>query len=193
MYHSGALGRVKSLKFTRLSPWPTWSESSWIVKPELSGGALIDLHIHDADYVVALLGIPPAVQSVGNARLPGGPKVDYVLTEYLYPEVACVAEGGWDRPAKYPFEMAYEVNAEKGLLSFSTSQSPTLVFYPTEGEPYTPAFEAATGYVREMAYFCECIESGRQPERVTPFSARESIRVVLAERESVNRGGPVRL
>jgi len=29
---------------------------SWILKPELSGGAAVDLHIHDLDYVNWLLG-----------------------------------------------------------------------------------------------------------------------------------------
>ncbi len=188
MVGSGELGRLRSLKFTRLSPRATWSESNWIVNPELSGGALLDLHIHDVDFIIWLLGMPPAVFSVCAALQSGGPKVEHVVTQYLYDDLVCIAEGGWDLPPDYPFEMAYEVSAENGCLKFSTSLDPTLTFYPTDGEPYTPEFEPTTGYVKEMAYFCQCIENNQQPDLVMPFSAREAVRVIMAEGESINSG-----
>jgi hypothetical protein len=104
-----------------------------------------------------------------------------------------VAEGSWDFPMSYPFEMAYEVTGEKGCLRFSTSASPSLVFHPTDGEPFTPQFPATTGYVREMEYFCQCIRDNVQPAMVTPFSARESIRVIMAEAAAIASGQVVGL
>ncbi len=193
MVEGGKLGRLRSLKFTRLSPRPTWSESSWIIKADLSGGALLDLHIHDVDFILSLLGMPPAVFAVCANIAPGAPKVDHVVAQYLYEDTVCVAEGGWDFPGSYPFEMAYEVIGEKGCLKFSSAADPALVFYPAEGDPYTPQYEPGTGYVREMEYFCRCIENNEQPERVTPFSARESVRVVKAEEKSINSGQIVSL
>jgi hypothetical protein len=37
------------------------------------------------------------------------------------------------------------------------------------------------GYYNELAYFVECVASGRAPTVVTPESSRESLRWVLEE------------
>lgn len=42
-------GRVKSAVFQRLGSQPTWS--GFYADPARTGGALVDLHIHDADFV----------------------------------------------------------------------------------------------------------------------------------------------
>jgi predicted dehydrogenase len=193
MVSEGELGRLVSLKLTRVSPSPFWSQGGWLNDPERSGGALLDLHIHDADFVMSLLGMPPAVLSrAGNIR-PGGPKVDHVITEYLYDDMVVVAEGGWAMPPNYPFEMAFEALGEKGCLSFSTSHSPMLTLYPMAGGAVTPEYRATTGYQQELEYFAGCIRDGRQPQRVTAFDGREAVRLIMAEKNSIQSGGIVDL
>lgn len=67
LVEEGAVGKVLSVDAFRLSLPPTWSVDSWILKPELSGGAAVDLHIHDLDYVNWLLGEPQVVFCSGSA------------------------------------------------------------------------------------------------------------------------------
>ena len=188
MVSNGDLGRVASAKFTRLSPTPMWSEGGWVLDTELSGGALMDLHIHDADFVLALFGRPHAVMARANNVVTSGEKADYVFTTYLYDDLVCTAEGGWAMPQSVPFEMGFQVLGDKGLLELSLAKDPPLTFYPVEGEPYSPDYAEQTGYEREIVYFVDCIENDRPPQRVTPQSAREAVKLVLAEHKSAQSG-----
>ena len=204
MVKEGELGRLVSLKLTRLSPSPFWSQGGWLNDPGKSGGALLDLHIHDADFIMSVLGMPSAVFSRAGHLPPDGPRVDHVITHYLYDSVGqvgnlsprdavVVAEGGWAMPPSYPFEMAFEALGEKGCLRFSTARTPALTFLPAQGEPSTPSCRATTGYVQELEYFARCIATSTPPQRVTGWEAREAVRLVLAERESAETGTVVRL
>ena len=62
---SGKYGKVKAATFQRLSLTPTWSWQNWLLDNRKSGGANLDLHIHDSDYVQYLFGMPKSVFSRG--------------------------------------------------------------------------------------------------------------------------------
>lgn len=193
MVANGELGRLVSAKFTRLSPTPDWAEDGWLLKTELSGGAVLDLHIHDVDSILWVLGMPPAVLSCASNLFSAGDKVDHIITNYLYDDFICVAEGGWALPGTFPFEMGFQVLGEKGLVDFSLAKDPMLTFYPADGEPYPLQVASGTGFERELAYFVQCMENNEPPKRITPQSARESVRVVMAEQQSANTGEIVRI
>jgi predicted dehydrogenase len=193
MLADGRLGRVVSARFTRHSPTPAWSSGSWLLDAELSGGAVLDLHIHDVDFILSLFGKPQGVLSRGGNLISSGPAVDHVLTTYLYDGFACNAEGGWVFPADFPFERGFQVLGEKGFLELSPAKQPELQFYPFDGEPHTPEFTPGTGYERELEYFAQCMTSGQAPTRITPQAAREAVAMVMAERESIRTGQVVSL
>ena len=185
MIADGDLGAVKWARFVRQSPTPTWASEGWLMDPELSGGALLDLHIHDVDFILSVFGTPNAVVSRGMNMVSEGAPVDHVETSYLYDDMVCTAQGGWVMPDSFPFEMGFQVLGTKGLLVFSLARDPALQFFPFDGEPMTPEYETGTGYENELAYFVECIEAEQAPERVTPHSARESVRIAEAEVDSI--------
>ncbi|MFO7945382.1 MAG: Gfo/Idh/MocA family oxidoreductase [Armatimonadota bacterium] len=191
MIENGDLGRILSARFIRQSPTPTWASDGWLMNPELSGGAMLDLHIHDVDYILSVFGKPAGVQCNAANLVTEGDAVDHVQTQYLYDDFVCTALGGWVYPESYPFNMAFEVLGEKGVLEFSVNNDPMLQFYPFDGEPVTPDYEPGTGYERELAYFMECIDTGEAPDRITPEDARDSVRMIMAEIESVNSGEQV--
>jgi len=193
MIKSGELGRLVSLKMTRLSPSPFWSQGGWLNDSAKSGGALLDLHIHDADFIMSILGMPPAVLSRCGHLAPDGPKVDHVITHYLYDDMVVVAEGGWAMPPTYQFEMAFEALGEKGCLKFSTSQSPMLKWMPMEGEASTPEYRITTGYLQELEYFARCLAENTPPTRVTGRDGREAVRLIMAEKESIETGEMAKL
>jgi len=188
----GRFGRVLSARFRRVAEPPGWGQGNFLDGAK-SGGALLDLHIHDADFIMSVLGMPPAVFSRAGHVCPDGPKVDHVITHYLYDDAVVVAEGGWGMPAAYPFEMAFEALGEKGCLRFSTSDDPTLSFIAMDGEPCTPHCVQTTGYYQELVYFTDCIANDKEPERVMPFEAREAVRLVMAEKASIASGCAVDL
>ena len=112
------LGPLVSLALRRFGEMPTgWK--GWFRKPALSGGAALDLHIHDVDYVLYLLGKPKGLDSVGAYR---GGSWDQIATHYHYPGVGVTAEGGWwDAPE--PFEMAFRAVFAKGILQLLLEES----------------------------------------------------------------------
>ena len=106
----GRFGAVKGAHFLRRSPSPDWGWDNWLHDPARSGGAGFDLHIHDSDYMLSLFGQPASSVSAVNVR---GEKNGYVTTLAFYDGFSVTAEGGWDLPANYPFEMAYSAVFER--------------------------------------------------------------------------------
>ncbi len=62
---SGKHGKVRSAAFTRLGSTPTWADSFYKDLSK-SGGAILDLHIHDTDFVHFCFGAPTEVASIGG-------------------------------------------------------------------------------------------------------------------------------
>ena len=195
----GTLGKLTSLSCVRRSPTPTWSWDNWLTGPERSGGAALDLHIHDTDYVLYLFGKPASVFSSGIWDERG---CVHIFTTYDYgSERSVFAEGGWDFPAAYPFNMSFSAVFEKGAVAMQ----PDLVVYEAEKDPVSPELpkpdiEAVQGvgniselggYFNEIRYFVDCILEGKKPQIVTPQDARDSLETVLAELESAKTGKEV--
>ncbi|MHB9024340.1 MAG: Gfo/Idh/MocA family protein [Armatimonadota bacterium] len=186
----GKYGKVVSASFHRLSPLPTWSAEGWIIDPLRSGGAALDLHIHDADFVRYLFGMPATVAARVTEDAHGP---SYIVTDYHFGDDAVVyAEGGWSFPAGFPFRMTFQVRLEGATVEMDGARGP-LTVYPEGGEKFTPPLLDGDGYSREIAYLVDCLARGVKPTVVTPFDARESIRLVEAELASARARQPVAL
>jgi predicted dehydrogenase len=86
-------GKVLAARFRRVCPPPGWSKDSYL-KGEESGGALLDLHIHDTDFVQFCFGRPRGVFSAGGTRFSGA--TDHVVTSYqVAGGIPITAEGSW--------------------------------------------------------------------------------------------------
>ena len=184
----GQYGKVTYACFRRLSPLPDWSEGDWMLDPGRSGGSILDLHIHDADFVAYLLGMPRKVFAVGLEDEHG---ISQLIAEYNYdgPELI-LAEGGNCYPKGFPFRMTFLVHLEGATVEWDAARAP-LTVYPEAGDPYIPQLAEGTGYSREIAYFLDCIERNCQPTVVSAFDARETIRLIPADVESLRGGKPV--
>ncbi|HWL07285.1 MAG TPA: Gfo/Idh/MocA family oxidoreductase, partial [Planctomicrobium sp.] len=84
-------GKVLSATFRRVAQFPG---GPFYSNGEACGGAILDLHIHDSDFINFLFGLPTAVTSRGYSRESGA--CDHVVTHYHYEQIPLVvAEGGW--------------------------------------------------------------------------------------------------
>ena len=191
------LGQPHAFSFRRRAARRLESESwkDWCNKPLLSGGAFLDMHIHDTDYIRYLFGEPASVNSNGVAHRR---QWDYVLTYYRYPEVAVSAEAAWT--AGEPFEMAFHAAFEKGTLVYSSRHEPLTLYRPGR-KPFrvrvpNPRVENVKvggnisdlgGYYNEIRYFVQCVKKGREPEITTPQDARKSLALVFEEMASARK------
>lgn len=186
----GEYGKVIAATFQRLSAVPTWSYENWIMNEERSGGVVMDLHIHDSDFVQYVFGIPRAVYSVGGKDSKG--KLGHVVSQYLYDnDTVITAEGGWALMPAFGFEMSFNIVQDKATIVYDCTREPAFRVCPAEGDAFTPEVQQGDGYILQIEHFIKVI-GGEQVAPVTTLDAsRDSIKIVEAEKESIRTGGIV--
>ena len=186
-FTSGKAGKLRYAAFRRFSPsvaGNAWKD--WYMDGKLSGGALLDLHIHDVDEVNYFFGKPKSVQTSGvNVVSKGG--MDHVLARYDYGNGKLVlAEGGWIEAKGTPFEANFTIVCDKATLKLDASG---YHIYRTDGKVLTPKLanpKLPTGWHHELAYFADCVRKGVKPTKYqTLASVETTMKMVFAEEKSV--------
>ena len=198
-------GRLLSLSLQRRAGRPARSARGWANDARQSGGAALELHIHDTDFVQHLLGRPRAVTSIGTRDAGGW---SHLFTTYHYDGIAVTAEGGWDYPKKWGFQMAFQAVFERGAVEYDSTARPTLVATLGGGAKRPLPFRqprigpsrrglgnisSLGGYYNQLSAFIDCLEHDRHPTLATARQAADSVRTTLAEIKSAATGRPVRL
>lgn len=163
-------GRLKSLVFQRLGTRPAWSKVYG--DDRKTGGAIGDLHIHDADIVLWLLGAPSAVASVGTAS--------HVSTQYHYdskPGLVVTAEGSWDHSPGWNFRIRYCATFEHATAEFDLSREQPLMLF-RDGKAEAVPLASRTGYDGEVEHFVDLVEAAMNGKKIKPI-------VTLADAERV--------
>jgi predicted dehydrogenase len=192
LMESGDHGALVAAHFKRVISRPNWSGDDWFADPRKTGGAVVDLHIHDTDFVQYLFGPPAAVVSRG-LQSPGG-QVDYLVTEYEYPgrNLAISAHSGAIAQSAIPFEHGFDVYFERAMLRHNSSTNPKLeLFTGEETRELSPRIKDA--FPEQLRTAVEGVANNELPPALAGRSARNSLAIVLAEAESVRRGERVLL
>lgn len=181
----GRFGAVRSAAFQRLSAPPDWSKAFYR-DPRRTGGALVDLHIHDADFVRSCFGDPKEVSSAGS--------LDHVTTLYRFERgpAHVVAEGGWDHTPGFAFRMRYVVIFEDATADYDLLRPEPLVLSrggKCEAVPLPPGM----GYDFEVRHLVAAIAAGSKALDATIDDALAVARLLEAERRSLEAGRPARV
>jgi predicted dehydrogenase len=179
-----AYGRVESAVFRRLGSLPDWSRDFYGDEKKC-GGALFDLHVHDADFVRFALGAPRSVACAGTT--------DHLTAVYHYPRgpAHVVAEGGWDHSPGYPFSMGYTVVFERATAEYEFGREPVLTL-AARGRNEAVELPSGTGYDGEVRHVLAVL-AGRARPRATLEEAVGLTRMLEAERRSLASGRSVRI
>ena len=189
----GTLGRPLAATATRRLGPPRWAD--WFMDPELSGGEVLDLHIHDLDTLNWLFGPPKSIYTRGH-RSPESGGWDLAMSLVDYGDVKAYAEGNALQPPEYPFTMTLSVLCEHGSVEFRfraggiqvdsrDAGGSGLIVYEKGKSAYELEFEAGDGYANVASYFIESIVTGRPLERGTPEQGRLAVATALAARQSL--------
>jgi len=182
----GRFGKLKALNLRRQASTPDYSLNNWLLDPKLSGGAILDLHVHDTDWMLHLLGKPQAIAAQTCER---DGSTDRVHSLWYYgPDLVAQLEGYWDMPPAFGFNMGFTARFEKAAILFELSTGKPLTVFKSDGTSETPAMAPNDGYFNEIDYFLGCIEKGTAPTISTPAESREAVRMALAEKESARTG-----
>jgi len=192
----GEIGRLRSGFASRRQPFPAWS--ALFARVDLTGGAVIDMMIHDYDALNWLFG-PPRAATARGERNPRSGGFDQVQVVIDYDGGSAVVDGGMTMPGSYPFSARLEVLGERGAIEYHFRAGGRsvemgagvneLTVFPNEGDPVRLAPEQIDPYAAEVAYFVDCVRAGRPAARATPYDARLALRVALAARDSLEHGG----
>lgn len=178
---SGEYGQVKAASFYRRGTAPLWSYENWMLQVDKSGGALVDLHIHDVDMINWLFGKPEAVSALCSQDY------DIVSAHFRYGDEKIIhATADLSLPGEAGFQMGYHVHLESATLVFQAGQ---LTIHPAGGPSVVYEHDGKLGYYGEIKYFAERLLSD---EAIVTSRAEDSLltlEIVEAERESSSKGG----
>lgn len=178
----GRFGRVLSATFHRLGTPPRWS-TDFYLDTARSGGALVDLHIHDADFIRWCFGDPDSVSSTGSTN--------HLTTVYRYENGPkhVVAEGGWGHSPGFGFRMRYVMSFEGATVDFDLGRRPSVCVY-RDGKSEAVELPAVSAYQLQLEHFVACIaRPGEVPLRAMMEDAVRVARLLEAEKRSIELDG----
>ncbi len=189
---AGRIGALKSALFKRFSPdidGNGWR--NWFMDESLSGGSLLDLHMHDIDEVLYFCGRPKAVTVVGSVSKHG--ENDHSFALYHFDNgPAVAAEGGWSAPKSAPFEMSFQLVGERGSI---VSSPAGLWLYPAEGAAEKIELDTGdlpTGWHVEIDNFLDAVLGEGDDQKFLPWQdVLDGMAVYEAERRALREGATV--
>ena len=187
-----AFGACHSATFTRLAPTPGWSRN-FFADGAQSGGALIDLHIHDADFVRYCFGDPSAVSSAGRM---GRGALDHVTTLYRFADASkphhVVAEGGWDHHPGFTYRMQFIAVFDEATVEYDQIRTPQLVVC-RDGKAEPIEVSSLSGYDLQTRALLDALSGKLQEPLPTLDEAVAVMQLLEAERTSAAEGRTITL
>lgn len=186
----GGIGEPAVVNASRVGPYPDHSWNNWFADVEKSGGALLDLCIHDFDYLRWLLGDVERVYTQSVQWRDDETLMDHavVLLRFESGEVARVI-GSWAQPDERPFSFSLDVAGDNGVIEYDGDDAVSFEWY-TDEECGREAVTGIDPMQAEIEHFLSCVDGDATPE-VTVDDAIEAMRISLAAIESSERGDPV--
>ena len=196
---AGAVGNVVTVRTRRGGSFPRAWEN-WYGKPDWSGGVILDLVIHDLDWLRWTFGDVERVFAKGiSPKLPPDSEVtsDYALITLKFKSgLIGHVEATWADPGG--FKVGFEIAGDAGLLESNFNQPAGVPFMAAlqrgaeagaaVAVPESPT--AVNPYYAELDHFLTCLATGATPS-ITPRDGCEAVRIALAAFESAQTGEPV--
>lgn len=194
IYDSGRYGKLKSIVMRRLSGKVTWGYEDWFLDEEKSGSVIMDLHIHDIDFLRYMLGEPESIE-VFHAEYESG-MPNHVVAALKYPGLFAMAEGLWDVSEALPFQPEYRAYFEEASVVYSSRPSSGITVYRKNGTTETPEIAmddhlekdssninitTLGPYYTEIKYFYDCLLHGIEPERAILAEGLKSVELGIKE------------
>ena len=193
MVARGDLGRPGVARTTRGAGFPKVA-SSWYADIERSGGVVLDMMIHDFDWLRWTFGPITRLHARGLAYA-GRRDADAAMAVLRFESGALgYVEGSWAYPGG--FRTTLEVSGSDGLIRTTSRGTAPLTFemFPAQGAGAGVAVPTGGGsedpYMVQMRDFVSWLQGGPAP-RCSAADALEALRIGLAALESIRTGRPI--
>lgn len=186
LIRSGSLGELRSAFLRRKCAAPAWSP--WLRDKSKSGGAVLDLLIHDFDFCRQLLGVPTRVEARGVEDSAKGIDLIEVRLDYGPDAPLVVVSGGWHHPAGYPFSMEFTFVCDEGTLDFRSGDR-ALTLHRADGSSEAVELAQQDGFEAELAAFAAACQAGKAPAVCPPQESADAVAIAMAADASRERAG----
>jgi UDP-N-acetylglucosamine 3-dehydrogenase len=192
---AGAVGKPAAIRTRRGGPYPR-AANDWYADFEQSGGPILDMVIHDFDWLRWTFG---EVERVFAKALTfkNLDHIDYALiTLRLKSGAIAHVEANWADPGG--FKVDFEIAGDAGMIAFDSRFAMPLVVAKQEAGgggggvavPESPLAEDP--YLLEIKHFVDSVEAG-QPPSITAVDGMKAVEIALAAIESARTGKVIRL
>ena len=130
---SGKYGKLLDLSFERLSGDVSWGYEDWFHDEKKSGSVILDLHIHDLDFMRFVLGEPLKAEVIHFTKFESG-MVNHVLTKSKYSDLEVLSEASWYHSDSYPFQANYRADFEKATIQYNSAIDKEHIFLCADGK-----------------------------------------------------------
>lgn len=182
----GKIGNPVIARTYRANPMPA---SQFYESEELSGGVIVDLALHDIDFLSWALGPVASVFAQGGNLSGRGDVVDYAQIHFNF-ESGAIAylETNWALPADFPFSTAIEITGTKGMIAADNTEKRASYQLTVNGQKrVTAAVLELNGYHYEQDAFLRAVQNKAK----TPMEASAalySLKLAIAAKESIRTG-----
>ncbi len=177
----GAVGAPRMIACSRRQKMPAWSDGNWLIDSAKSGGLLMDLCIHDVDYVYWLLGRPKRV----SCEIVKRETVTLHGMVTLAYEGCCAAiTGSWGMPESFnggELAAVLEIVGDQGMITYRGGD--TLELIGEKGRE-TVRLGARDGYEEELGYFVQCVRDRVTPARSDILSVEGTMEILWAAEQA---------
>lgn len=197
---SGKYGRLLGGSFKRVIADPKWLRNFW--NPELVGGPMLDLHVHDAHFIRLLFGMPKSVVARGT-MFQGLPKYWHSLFEFGDKDYVVEATSGTLDQQGREFLHGFEIRLEKATLAFEFAVfagQPGYLLPPTllDHRGNAKRVELSGGdpmdaFRAELQEVLRSATANRSSDILGSELASDAIRLCQLESTSLTTGRPVRV
>lgn len=197
---SGAVGTPAAIRTARMAGFPDLGNRlNWYGDPDQSGGLVLDMILHDFDWLRWTFGPISRVYAKGvynRAEFRG--RLDYALVTLRHKSGAVAhVTGSWAHPGG--FRTTLEIAGDAGLIEHDSATSAPLTVSlrarSGAGSVTVPESPMAVGedpYYQEIAAFVSALERNQTPP-VTFQDARNATEIALAALQSIDTGKVVQL
>jgi len=185
----GKYGKLLGGHFKRIISDPLWMRDFY--NPHVTGGPMIDLHIHDAHFIRLTCGMPKAVQTLGRMR---GEVVESFNTQFYFddPNLLVTAASGVINQQGRTFTHGFEIYLEKATLLFDFAvigdQALTtmpLTVLDAKGKVQRPELgsgDPVDSFTSELSEAVRAIRSGQPSPLLNGELARDAL--ILGQRQT---------
>ncbi len=198
---SGNYGKLLGGHFRRVINDPSWVSNFY--HPEIVGGPMLDLHIHDAHFIRLVFGKPKTVTTSGRMR---GDVAEYFHSQFEFddPNVTVLATSGVVDQQARSFLHGYEIHMESAtlLFEFAVIDNEPRVLMPCTILPKTGKSQLAplqgTGdpmeaFLAELTHMVEGIQSSRPADFLNPALAQDALLLCHKQTDSLRKRRPVKI